>query len=139
MFGSMLVEPLKAKGLPVALCDLVASMLDCANSDIGSDESTCESYCNMSEVRDDLQLMLDKPSTYLYEGLSSTTELQLLGGTLFGRNSELNSLLCLMTLLAEQILLLLVQAASPLVAAFVGAWVLHMWPLIRVRDLILAR
>eukprot|EP00984_Skeletonema_dohrnii_P008873 scaffold3305_cov74-Skeletonema_dohrnii-CCMP3373.AAC.6 len=85
------VEPLKAKCLPGSLCDLVANMLDCAN---GSPSPSGEdSYHNMSEVRDDLQLMLDKPTIYLYDqdiGRLSITGLQF-GGTVFGRNAELST------------------------------------------------
>ena len=87
---SVSVEPLKAKYLPRALCDLVANMLDCANGTISNDET----YQNMAEVRDDLQLMLDKPSIYLYDqdmGRLSTTGLQF-GDTVFGRNAELSTI-----------------------------------------------
>jgi predicted ATPase len=85
------VEPLKAKGLPRALCDLVTNMLDCANGTISKDDT----YHNMSEVRDDLQLMLDNPSIYLRDqdmGTLSTTGLQI-GGTVFGRNAELSTII----------------------------------------------
>jgi hypothetical protein len=87
----MSVEPLKAKGLPRALCDLVANMVDCANGTISKDET----YQNMVEVRNDLQLMLDKPSIYLRDqdmGSLSTTGLQI-GHTLFGRNAELSTMI----------------------------------------------
>eukprot|EP00984_Skeletonema_dohrnii_P004011 scaffold1374_cov133-Skeletonema_dohrnii-CCMP3373.AAC.2 len=83
------VEPLKAKCLPGSLCDLVANMLDCANGNPSGEDS----YHNMSEVRDDLQLMLDKPTIYLHDqdiGRLSTTGLQC-GGTVFGRNAELST------------------------------------------------
>mmetsp|Transcript_21847 Transcript_21847/g.33792 ORF Transcript_21847/g.33792 Transcript_21847/m.33792 type:complete len:1355 (+) Transcript_21847:225-4289(+) len=83
------VEPLKAKCLPGSLCDLVANMLDCANGNPSGEDS----YHNMSEVRDDLQLMLDKPAIYLYDqdiGRLSITGLQF-GGTVFGRNAELST------------------------------------------------
>jgi len=82
---SVSVEPLKAKGLPRALCDLVANMVVCAKGTISSDDT----YQNMFEVRDDLQLMLDKPLIYLHDqdmGRLSTTGLQL-GGKVFGRNA----------------------------------------------------
>jgi len=88
---SMSVEPLKAKGLPRALCDLVANMVDCANGTISKDET----YQNMVEVRNDLQLMLDKPSIYLRDqdmGSLSTTGLQI-GHTVFGRNAELSTMI----------------------------------------------
>ena len=87
---SVSVEPLKEKGVPRSLCDLVANMLDCANGTLRKDET----YQDMSEVRDDLQLMLDKPSIYLHDqdmGRLSTTGLQI-GDTLFGRNAELSTI-----------------------------------------------
>eukprot|EP00984_Skeletonema_dohrnii_P030530 scaffold22078_cov84-Skeletonema_dohrnii-CCMP3373.AAC.5 len=88
---SVSVEPLKAKGIPSSLCDLVANVLDCANK---GNLSKDETYHDISEVRDDLQLMLDKPSIYLYNqdmGMSSTTGLQI-GDTMFGRNAELSAI-----------------------------------------------
>ncbi|KAK1741315.1 putative AAA ATPase, partial [Skeletonema marinoi] len=84
------VEPLKEKGVPRSLCDLVAIMLDCANGTLLKDET----YQDMSDVRDDLQLMLDKPSIYLHDqdmGRLSYTGLQI-GDTLFGRNAELSTI-----------------------------------------------
>ncbi len=84
------VEPLRAKCLPVSLCDLVANMIDCADGNPSGEDS----YHNMSEVRDDLQLMLDKPAIYLYDqdmGKLSITGLQF-AGTLFGRNAELSTM-----------------------------------------------
>eukprot|EP00985_Skeletonema_marinoi_P034141 scaffold43234_cov256-Skeletonema_marinoi.AAC.1 len=88
---SVSVEPLKEKGIPSSLCDLVANMLDCANK---GNLSKDESYHDISEVRDDLKLMLDKPSIYLYNqdmGMASTTGLQI-GDTMFGRNAELSAI-----------------------------------------------
>eukprot|EP00986_Skeletonema_menzelii_P000224 scaffold59_cov144-Skeletonema_menzelii.AAC.7 len=87
---SISVEPLKEKGVPVSLCDLIANMLNCAEGTLRNDDA----YNDMSEVRDDLQLMLDKPSIYLHDqdmGLLSTAGLQI-GGTLFGRNAELSTI-----------------------------------------------
>ena len=85
---SVSVEPLKEKGVPVSLCDLIANMLD---------DTLCkdETYNDISEVRDDLQVMLNKPSIYLYDqdvGLLSTTGLQI-GGTVSGRNAELSAII----------------------------------------------
>ena len=88
---SVSVEPLKEKGVPRSLCDLVANMLDCANGTLRKDET----YQDMSDVRDDLQLMLDKPSIYLHDqdmGRLSTTGLQT-GDTVFGRNAELSTMI----------------------------------------------
>eukprot|EP00985_Skeletonema_marinoi_P008493 scaffold3856_cov73-Skeletonema_marinoi.AAC.1 len=87
---SVSVDPLKEKGLPTSLCDLVANMLDCTNGTLRKDET----YQDMTEVRDDLQLMLDKPSIYLHDqdtGRLSTTGLQI-GDTVFGRNAELSTI-----------------------------------------------
>ena len=87
---SVSVDPLKEKGLPTSLCDLVANMLDCTNGTLRKDEA----YQDMTEVRDDLQLMLDKPSIYLHDqdmGRLSTTGLQT-GDTVFGRNAELSTI-----------------------------------------------
>jgi predicted ATPase len=85
------VEPLKAKGLPLALCDLIANMLGCINGNINE----VDAYQNISEVRDDLQLMLDKPAIYLYDQdmllFSNAGGLQF-GETMFGRNAELSSM-----------------------------------------------
>ena len=49
------------KGLPVALCDLIGNMIDCANGDLSGEEA----YCRMSDVRTDLQLMMDQPRRFL--------------------------------------------------------------------------
>eukprot|EP00986_Skeletonema_menzelii_P015157 scaffold11170_cov67-Skeletonema_menzelii.AAC.1 len=65
-------------------------MLNCAEGTLRNDDA----YNDLSEVRDDLQLMLDKPSIYLHDqdmGLLSTAGLQI-GGTVFGRNAELSAI-----------------------------------------------
>ena len=87
---SVRVELLKERGIPRALCDLIANMLDCANGTLRKDEA----YHDISEVRDDLQLMLDKPSIYLHDqdmGSLSTNGLKF-GGAVFGRNAELSTI-----------------------------------------------
>eukprot|EP00984_Skeletonema_dohrnii_P011063 scaffold4391_cov106-Skeletonema_dohrnii-CCMP3373.AAC.3 len=84
------VEPLKGKRVPVQLCDLIANMIDCINGTLSGDDA----YQSMTHVRDDLQLMLERPAIYLYDqdmGRLSMTGLQL-GDTVFGRNEELSSL-----------------------------------------------
>eukprot|EP00984_Skeletonema_dohrnii_P005559 scaffold1963_cov89-Skeletonema_dohrnii-CCMP3373.AAC.1 len=84
------VEPLKGKRVPVQLCDLIANMVDCVNGTLSGDDA----YQSMSHVRDDLQLMLERPAIYLYDqdmGRLSMTGLQL-GHTVFDRNEELSSL-----------------------------------------------
>ncbi len=83
---SVSVEPLIEKGVPMSVCDLIANMLDCANGALRKGET----YNYISEVRGDLQLMLNKPSIYLYDlnmGRLSTTGLS---GDIFGRNAELS-------------------------------------------------
>jgi len=85
---SVSVEPLKEKGVPMCVCDLIANMLDCANGTLSTDET----YHDMPEVRDDLQLMLDKPSIYFYDqdiGMLSSNGLQI-GDIMFDRNAELS-------------------------------------------------
>eukprot|EP00985_Skeletonema_marinoi_P012743 scaffold6221_cov216-Skeletonema_marinoi.AAC.1 len=84
------LKPLKGKRVPVQLCDLIANMIDCINGTLSGDDA----YQSMTHVRDDLQLMLERPAIYLYDqdmGRISMTGLQL-GDTVFGRNEELSSL-----------------------------------------------
>ncbi len=50
----MSVETLKDKGVPISLCDLISNMLDVADAKLGGEDV----YRCMSDVRDDLQLML---------------------------------------------------------------------------------
>jgi len=88
---SVSVEPLKAMGVPGPLCELVANMLDIADGRLMGEDA----YRDISDVRDDLQLMLDKPSIYLYDqdmGSLSTAGL-LFGDTLFGREAELSTII----------------------------------------------
>eukprot|EP00984_Skeletonema_dohrnii_P025936 scaffold15184_cov147-Skeletonema_dohrnii-CCMP3373.AAC.1 len=88
---SVSVEPLKARGVPGPLCELVANMLDIADGRLMGEDG----YRDISDMRDDLQLMLDKPSIYLYDqdmGSLSTTGLQF-GDTLFGREAELSTII----------------------------------------------
>jgi len=60
--ASIAVEPLKLLGLPTALCDLVSNMIDSVNGDA---HGTGEAYEFISQVRDDLKLMVDSPNVYL--------------------------------------------------------------------------
>jgi len=88
--SSVSVEPLKAKGLPGPLCELVANMIGCAD---GTRKDKEETYLKMSDVRDDLRLMVDKPLIYLRDqdmGMLSTTGLQI-GSTMFGRDAHLST------------------------------------------------
>eukprot|EP00986_Skeletonema_menzelii_P007041 scaffold2704_cov162-Skeletonema_menzelii.AAC.1 len=91
VMNAVSVEPLKTRGVPGPLCDLIANMLDVADGSLGGEDA----YRDMSDVRDDLQLMLDKPSFYLFDqdmGIFSTTGLQF-GGTLFGRKAQLSTII----------------------------------------------
>ena len=63
MLNSISTEPLRKKGVPFSLCDLISNMLDIMNGDLSKDEA----YRTMSDVRGDLQLMLDKPDRFLYD------------------------------------------------------------------------
>lgn len=86
----MHVEDLKLNGLPVSLCDLIGDML---NSVCVDDLSNDESYQNVIDIRRDLQLMLDKPSKFLW---NRDPKLSLRGlelnGAVYGRDEELASL-----------------------------------------------
>ena len=79
--GYTSMEALRAKCLPASLCDLVANMVITCGED---------SYCNMLQVRDDLQLMLHKPAIYLFDQDMGRAGLQF-GDRMFGRNVELST------------------------------------------------
>ena len=88
--SSISVEPLKAKWIPGPLCDLIANMFDSTNGTLSGEDS----YKSMMDVRDDLQLMLEKPAIFLHDqdvGRLSMTGLQL-RETVFGRNAELSTI-----------------------------------------------
>ena len=88
--SSISVEPLKAKWVPGPLCDLIANMLDSTNDALSGEES----YKCMTDVRDDLQLMSEKPTIFLHDqdvGRLSITGLQF-NNTVFGRSSELSAM-----------------------------------------------
>jgi hypothetical protein len=57
MESSLSTEPPRHKEVPISICDLIGNMLD---SIINGDLSKDEAYCAISDVRSDLQLMLDK-------------------------------------------------------------------------------
>ncbi len=91
--ASISVEPLKMLGVPTALCDLISYMLVLEDRSGGYDANE-ESYQFISEVRDDLKLMIDSPDAYLrdidlvqaaYAGLQ-------FGTSLHGRETELQAL-----------------------------------------------
>jgi predicted ATPase len=62
-FESTSLEPLKSLCLPTTLCDLISSMIESTKND----DALCvnETYNTISEVRDDLKLMMNYPHLYL--------------------------------------------------------------------------
>jgi predicted ATPase len=89
--ASISVEPLKLLGLPTALCDLISNMIDSVNGDV---HGSGEAYDFISEVRDDLKLMIDCPNVYLQDvDLVKAANGGLeFGGSLHGREAELQAL-----------------------------------------------
>ena len=88
--NSVSVEALKLKGLPTSLCDLIGNMIDSINGDLSGEES----YSNMEDVRNDLQLLLEKPNDFLHDidiEKVSVTGLQL-NESMIGRENELLTL-----------------------------------------------
>lgn len=83
------IVPLKSKGLPCSLCNLIANMLDCAKGDMSGDDC----YRHMSDVWKDLQLMLEKPDVYLHDlDLVKTSMAGLPKDTTYGRETEFSTL-----------------------------------------------
>ena len=89
--ASISVEPLRLLGLPTALCDLISNMIDSVDGDAHDNGGT---YGLISEVRDDLKLMIDSPSLYLQDvDLAKAVNVGLqFGGSLYGREAELQTL-----------------------------------------------
>lgn len=80
------MEPLKLKGIPTPLCDLIYNMIDSINGDLSGNEA----YKDISDVKNDLQLMTERPVQFLYEldlDRLSVTGLKL-NETTFGREEE---------------------------------------------------
>lgn len=74
---------LRFKGLPSQLCDLIFNMIDSGNGDWrGSD-----SFTRFSEVLFDMQLMLDRPLTYLADVVLDNPKLEL-REEMFAREKE---------------------------------------------------
>eukprot|EP00984_Skeletonema_dohrnii_P034871 scaffold33898_cov222-Skeletonema_dohrnii-CCMP3373.AAC.1 len=86
--ASISVEPLRLLGLPTALCDLISNMVDSVDGDNG------EAYGLISDVRDDLKLMIDSPHVYLHDfDLAKATKVGLqFGSAFYGREAELRTL-----------------------------------------------
>ena len=90
MLNPISTVPLRQKGVPIFLCDLIDNMLDVINGDLSKDEA----YRTVSDVRSDLQLMLDKPDRFLYDldlEKLAVTGLQL-NEAVFGREMDFTSL-----------------------------------------------
>ncbi len=86
------VDPLKSMGLPINLCDLISYMLE-GRSGAGHDVNE-ESYQFISEIRDDLKLMIDSPDAYL-RGIDLTEAVNVglqFGDSLYGRRAEMQAL-----------------------------------------------
>jgi len=85
--ASISVEPLKLMGLPTTLCDMISNMINSVNGD-------GEAYEFISEVRDDLKLMINSPNVYLQDvDLTKAANVGLqFGSTLYGREAELKAL-----------------------------------------------
>lgn len=89
--ASVSVEPLKLLGLPTTLCDMISNMIDSENADA---HGVGEAYEFISEVRDDLKLMIDYPNVYLQDiDLTKAANVGLqFGNSFYGRESELKVL-----------------------------------------------
>jgi hypothetical protein len=89
--ASISVEPLQLLGLPTALCDLISNMIDSGNGDA---HGSGEAYDFISEVRDDLKLMIDSPNVYLQDvDLAKAANVGIqFGSSLYGREAELQAL-----------------------------------------------
>lgn len=85
-------DHLKAKGLPRSVCELISNMIDCISGDMRGNEA----YDKISDVIRDLQLMIEKPHTYLQElDIDKTTLTGLeLKQAVFMRDAEYASLQC---------------------------------------------
>jgi len=88
---SISVAPLKLLGLPTALCDLISNMIDSVDGDAHDNGG---SYGFISEVRDDLKLMIDSPNLYLQDvDLAKAVNVGLqFGRSAYGREAEMQTL-----------------------------------------------
>ncbi len=86
------VEPLKSMGLPTNLCDMISYMI--ASRSGGSHDVNEESYEFISEVRDDLKLIIDSPNKYLRDiDLKEAVNVGLqFEDSLYGREAEMQAL-----------------------------------------------
>lgn len=83
-------EPLKMQGVPAPLCELVCNMIDAVNGNFRGNDT----YNEISDVTEDLELMLYKPSLYLHDldvEKLSRTGLEL-DGSVFAQDDEFAAL-----------------------------------------------
>ena len=93
---SRTIEPLRSMALPTALCNLISNMIESTNHQSVDDDT----YRSMTDVRDDLKMLMDTPDLYLRDIdiiHASNVGLQFEGvgdreGPLCGREVELESL-----------------------------------------------
>ena len=94
--SSSSIESLRSMGLPTNLCDLINNMI---NNGKKTNDNNEEAYQTITEVRDDLEMMIDSPEKYLCELDITRTAFQwemVDGGCctpLYGREAELNLLM----------------------------------------------
>ena len=90
---SISVESLKLLGLPTAICDLISNMINSVNGDVHNG-IIGEAYEFISEVKDDLKLMIGSPNVYLQDvDLTRAANVGLqFGSALYGREAELQTL-----------------------------------------------
>jgi len=93
--NSIYDDSLRSLGLPNALCDLISNMIS------RSTEESIEAYQCVTDVRDDLKMMLDSPNKYLsdFDFVNASIQWEsdgekVVGGCpiLFGRDAEIEAL-----------------------------------------------
>uniref|UniRef100_A0A7S2L2X7 Orc1-like AAA ATPase domain-containing protein n=1 Tax=Skeletonema marinoi TaxID=267567 RepID=A0A7S2L2X7_9STRA len=62
---SRTVEPLRSLALPTALCNLISNMIESTNPGSNTRDVDDDTYKSMTDVRDDLKMMMDTPDLYL--------------------------------------------------------------------------
>jgi hypothetical protein len=92
---SISLEPLRSLGLPTALCDLISNMIESTNNGGDTRGVDDETYKSMTDVRDDLKMLMDSPNLYLRDIdiiHASNVGLQFESTPLYGREAELETL-----------------------------------------------
>lgn len=62
---SRTVEPLRSLALPTALCNLISNMIESTNHRSISRDVDDDTYKSMTDVRNDLKMLMDTPNLYL--------------------------------------------------------------------------